>query len=375
MVTRAIEEKIISALSQKKAVAIMGARQVGKTTLTRILFGAERNVLYLNGDESDVRNILSAPTSARLRAIFGKADTVVIDEAQKIEEIGNVLKLITDTMPDIRLVATGSSAFDLAEKINESLSGRKREFKLYPFSFAELVGETDLLTETRLLGRRLVFGSYPEVITSAGEEKEVLKELVDSYLYKDILNFRGIAKPDKLDALLRTLAFQIGSQVSYSEIANLIRIDSKTVEKYIDILEKCYIIFRLPSFARNLRNELKFDKKIYFWDMGIRNSIIGNFTPVEMRDPKEVGHMWENYLVAERLKKLEYDRSFTAKYFWRTSGKKEIDFIEEKDGAISAYEFKWNPEEKVLYPKAFMQGYPDADFNVITPANVHEFLL
>lgn len=375
MIRRAIEDHILRALAQKKAVTIMGARQVGKSTLTQALFAEDEQVLYLNGDESDVRNILTNPTSTRLRAIFGKATTVVIDEAQKIEGIGIVLKLIADTMKDIRLVATGSSAFELAESINESLSGRKREFKLFPLSFAELTRDTDLLTETRLLGRRLVFGSYPEVITSPGDEKEVLKELVESYLYKDILNIRGIAKPERLDALLRTLAFQIGSQVSYNEIANLLRIDAKTVEKYIDILEKCYIIFRLPSFARNLRNELKFDKKVYFWDLGIRNAVIGNFTPVENRDPKEVGHMWENYLVSERMKKLAYDRSFASCFFWRTSGRKEIDFIEEQDGAISAYEFKWNSGDKAPCPKSFAEAYPEADYQVITPANVHEFLL
>lgn len=375
MIRRSIEENIRKALAGNKAVTIMGARQVGKSTLTEALFSGEDNVLFLDGDEADVRAILKDATSTRLRAIFGKATTVVIDEAQKIEDIGNVLKLVTDKMKDIRLVATGSSAFELAEEVNESLSGRKREFKLFPISFKELVEDTSLLEQTRLLSQRLLYGNYPEVVNSPGEERIVLKELVDSYLYKDILNIKGIAKQDKLESLLRALAFQIGSQVSYSEIASLIRIDSKTVEKYIDILEKCFIIFRLPSFARNLRNELKFDKKIYFWDMGIRNAIIGNFTPIELRDHREVGHMWENWLMAERMKKLEYDRSFASKYFWRTTAKKEIDLIEEEDGRITAFEFKWNSDESASCPKAFAEAYPDADFKVITPANIHEFLI
>ena len=375
MIKRAIEESIREALSKKKAVTLMGARQVGKSTLAESLFSRDDNVLYLNGDDADVRAMLQNATSTRLRAIFGKATTVVIDEAQKIEDVGNVLKLITDQMKDIRLVATGSSAFELAEDVNESLSGRKREFRLFPLSFGELVNETDLLTETRLLNQRLLFGSYPEVITSPGDEREVLKELTDSYLYKDILNIKGIAKHDKLEALLRALAFQIGSQVSYNEIANLIRLDSKTVEKYIDILEKCYVIFRLPSFARNLRNELKFDKKIYFWDMGVRNAVIGNFAPVERRDHREVGHMWENYLMAERMKKLEYERSFASRYFWRTTARKEIDLIEDLDGAITAYEFKWDSSETPACPKAFSAGYPDAGFKVINPSNYYEFLL
>ena len=375
MIHRSIEDNIRKALDGKKAVTIMGARQVGKSTLTEALFSGEENVLFLDGDEADVCAILKDATSTRLRAIFGKATTVVIDEAQKIDDIGNVLKLVTDKMKDIRLVATGSSAFELAEEVNESLSGRKREFKLFPLSFKELVDDSSLLEQTRLLPQRLLYGNYPEVVTSPGEERIVLKELMDSYLYKDVLNIKGIAKQDKLESLLRALAFQIGSQVSYNEIANLIRIDSKTVEKYIDILEKCYIIFRLPSFARNLRNELKFDKKIYFWDMGIRNAIIGNFAPIELRDHREVGHMWENWLVAERMKKLEYDRSFASRYFWRTTAKKEIDLIEEEDGKITAYEFKWNPEENVSCPKSFAVAYPGATFKTLTPSNVFEFLV
>ena len=375
MIRRRIEEPILKALSGKKAVTIMGARQVGKSTLIESLFSGEENVLFLNGDEADIRALLKDATSTRLRAIFGKATTVVIDEAQKIEDIGNVLKLIADQMKDIRLVATGSSAFELATDINESLSGRKREFKLFPLSFKELVDDTNLLDQMRLIPHRLLYGTYPEVVTSPGEERIVLKELVDSYLYKDVLNIKGIAKQDKLESLLRALAFQIGSQVSYSEIANLIRIDSKTVEKYIDILEKCYIIFRLPSFARNLRNELKFDKKVYFWDMGIRNAIIGNFAPLELRDQQEVGHMWENWLMAERMKKLEYDRSFAGKYFWRTTTKKEIDLIEEEDGEITAYEYKWNPSDAASCPKAFLAAYPQAKYKTVNPSNVDEFLL
>lgn len=375
MIRRSIEDNILKALAKKKAVTIMGARQVGKSTLTEALFSGKENVLFLDGDEADVRAIMRDITSTRLKAIFGKATTVIIDEAQKIENIGNILKLITDKMKDIRLVATGSSAFELAAEVNESLSGRKREFKLFPLSFGELVGDTYLLEQKRMIPQRLLYGCYPEVVTSPGEEKIILKELMNSYLYKDILNIKGIAKQDKLESLLRAIAFQIGSQISYNELANLIRIDSKTVEKYIDILEKCYIIFRLPSFARNLRNELKFDKKIYFWDMGIRNAVIGNFSPIEMRESNEVGHMWENWVMAERMKKLEYDGSFASKYFWRTTAKKEIDLIEEQDGQITAYEFKWNPDEKSTCPETFAKAYPEASFKTVTPSNVHEFLL
>ena len=223
MIRRSIEEKVKVALSKGKAVTIMGARQVGKSTLAESLFSGAENTLYLNGDEADIRALLKDASSSRLRAVFGKATTVVIDEAQKIEDVGNVLKLITDQMKDIRLVATGSSAFELAKDVNESLSGRKREFKLFPLSFGELVNDSNLLEQTRLLSQRLLYGSYPEVVTSPGEERIILKELLDSYLYKDILNIKGIAKQDKLELILRALAFQIGSQVSYTELANLIQ--------------------------------------------------------------------------------------------------------------------------------------------------------
>lgn len=375
MIKRSIENNIHKALAKGKVITIMGARQVGKSTLTESMFSGQENVLFLSGDETDVRAILKGATTANLRAIFGKATTVIIDEAQKIEDIGNILKLIADNIKDVRLVATGSSAFELAAEVNESLAGRKREFKLFPLSFRELVDASNLIDQKRLLPQRLLYGNYPEVVTSVGEERIVLKELVGSYLYKDILNIKGIAKQDKLESLLRALAFQIGSQVSYNEIANLIRIDSKTVEKYIDILEKCYIIFRLPSYSKNLRNELRFDKKIYFWDMGIRNAVIGNFSPIELRDPREIGHMWENWLMAERMKKLEYDCSFASKYFWRTTTKKEIDLIEEEDGQTTAYEFKWNPDETAVCPKAFLEAYPATKFEVINPINFHEFLL
>ncbi len=375
MIQRIVEDRILNALSKNKAVTIMGARQVGKSTLAKALFSGSGDVLFLDGDEPDIRAIMKEATSSKLRAIFGKATTVVIDEAQKIENIGNILKLITDNMSDIRLIATGSSAFELAKDVNESLTGRKREIKLFPLSFGELVADTNLIEQKRLIPHRLLYGCYPEVVTSQGDEKEVLKELVNSYLYKDILNLRDIAKQDKLETLLRAIAFQIGSQISYNELANLIHLDSKTVEKYIDILEKCYIVFRLPSYARNLRNELKFDKKIYFWDMGIRNAVIGNFTPVEIRDTNEVGHMWENWLMAERMKKLEYEASFASKYFWRTTAKKEIDLIEEENGKIQAFEFKWKETDKSICPKAFSEAYPEASFKTITPANFHEFLL
>ena len=299
---------------------------------------------------------------------------MVVDEAQRIEQIGLRLKLITDQMEGIQVIATGSSSFQLASEVSESLTGRKREFKMFPLSFAELVAHTSLLEELRMLPHRLVFGCYPEVICSPGSEKIVLSELSDSYLYKDILALDRVHRPDKLSRLLKALALQIGSQVSYNEIGNLIGIDAKTVERYIDLLEKSYVVFRLGSFSRNLRNELKTSRKVYFWDLGIRNAVIGNFAQLENRT--DVGMLWENYVIAERLKRNAYRDSFAGSWFWRTQQQKEIDYMEEEDGQMCAFEFKWNAHKaNVKCPQAFQTAYPQASFQVITPQNVETFLL
>lgn len=375
MITRLLEKDILNAVSAGKTAVVMGARQVGKTTLLENMFPDNGSTLRLNGDDDDVRAIFADMTSTRLKAIIGNANTVIIDEAQKIPDIGSRLKYITDQMKGVRLIATGSSSFELAGRVNESLTGRKRELNLYPLSFAEMVGHTDLISELRMIPHRMLFGYYPETVTSQGDEKTVLKELVNSYLYKDILAFDSIAKSDKLLSLVRALAFQIGSQVSYNELSGLVGIDAKTVEKYIDILEKSYIVYRLPSYAKNMRNEIKFSRKIYFSDMGIRNAVIGNFAPMEMRSTTEVGHIWENFIMTERRKKLSYDNSFTQSYFWRTQQNKEIDLIEESDGKLSAYEFKWNPDEKSKAPQKFMDAYPGAEYSTITPKNIEGFLL
>ena len=243
---------------------------------------------------------------AKMKVLIGNKNFLFVDEAQKIENVGNMLKIAAEKFKDVKIIVTGSSAFKLAEAVNESLTGRKREFRLYPFSFREMADETSVLEEFRMIDHRLIYGYYPEVVTSPGDEKEVLKELIDSYLYKDVMEKNNIAKPDKLVKLVQALAFQIGSTISATELAGLVGIDAKTVERYIEILEKSYIIFTLPSYAKNQRNELKFARKLYFWDMGIRNGVIGNMAPVSLRSPEELGHMWENFVVAERLKRNEY---------------------------------------------------------------------
>lgn len=298
--------------------------------------------------------------------------TIIIDEAQNILNIGLQLKRIKDSMPEIQIVATGSSSFDLANKINEPMTGRKLEMRMFPLSYGELVSHFGAFEEQRALEKRLLFGSYPEVVCTPGMERELLANLTSSYLYKDILTWEHIKKSERLTKLLQALALQIGSQVSYTEIGNLCGLDNKTVERYISLLEQAFIIFRLPSFARNLRNELKFSKKIYFYDLGIRNSLIGNFSPLDIRT--DAGALWENYLVSERIKACHYTGFYGKHYFWRNQQQAEIDLIEEIDGRLNAYEFKWKSGKKVNVPANFAKNYPDAHFNVITPENYGDFI-
>lgn len=374
MIARSLENNVLSLLGGKKAIIIMGARQVGKSTLLHQILGARQDALWMNGDDLDVQELFSHMASTRIRAILGNKRLLVIDEAQRIADIGLRLKLITDQVPDVQIIATGSSSFELASKVNEPLTGRKREFHMYPLTFSEMVQHTQFLDEVRMIPHRMVYGYYPEVVSHPGDERSILKELSDSYLYKDILSLDSINKPDKLIRLLKALALQIGSQVSYNEVGTLIGLDSKTVERYIDILEKSFIVFRLGTFSRNLRNELKISRKIYFWDLGIRNAIIGNLAHVENRT--DAGELWENFVIAERMKRNAYTNSFAQSYFWRTRQQHEIDYLEEENGKLQAYEFKWNTRKaNAKCPEAFKTAYPDANYKVITPENIEEFLL
>lgn len=344
MVTRILNTAIKKRFGSGKAILLMGARQVGKTTLLKTLFENADDALFLNGDESDVQTLFKNASSTKFKNIFGGKKYIVIDEAQRIKDIGLKLKLITDQIPDVQLIATGSSSFDIANQTNESLTGRKWEYHLYPLSFAEMAAHHGLLDEKRLLSQRLVYGYYPDVVNHPGDEKEILKQLTDSYLYKDIFVWDKIKKSDKLVKLLQALAYQVGSQVSYSEVGQICGLDTKTVEKYIVLLEQCFVIFRLGSFSRNLRNELKHSKKIYFYDTGVRNAIIADFSLAETR--RDIGALWENFLVAERQKYLAYNQLIRNIWFWRTVDQKEIDYLEEGDGAIQAFEFKWSPTAK-----------------------------
>jgi predicted AAA+ superfamily ATPase len=373
MIQRILEKIIQSKLGTGKAILLMGARQVGKTTLLNNLFKQNPGVLWMNGDEKDVQELFQISSSSRLKTFFAKKTIVIIDEAQRIRDIGLRMKLITDQIPEVQLIATGSSAFELANKVNEPLTGRKWEYKMYPLSFQEMVEHHGLLEEQRMLPHRLVFGYYPDVVNHVGDEKEILKQLTESYLYKDVLWLEQIKKPEGMIKLLQALAYQIGSQVSYNELSTTTGIDIKTIEKYITILEQTYVIFRLSSFSRNLRSELKKSRKIYFYDNGIRNSLISNLNPIEQRT--DAGALWENYLVSERMKFNEYHKRWPNSWFWRTKDQKEIDYIEEKDGVINTYEFKWNPSTKHKPPKLFLNTYPESSFQIIHPNNIEEFLL
>ena len=375
MIDRQIENSIKTTLSEKKAVVLLGPRQVGKSTLMNLIFSGDDSVRWFTGDDPADREALTDISLKRLKLILGDSRVVVIDEAQKISGIGDTMKLITDHLPEIQLIATGSSSFQLESSLGDSLAGRKREFQLFPISFSEMVSYTGLIEEERSIPERMIYGYYPEVVMNPGKEREILKELSDSYLYKDILSMEKIAKGEKLVRLVQALALQIGSQVSYHELARTVGIDDKTVEKYIDILEKCYIVFRLPSYAKNLRNELKFSRKVYFYDLGIRNAVLGNFTPLDLRAREEVGHMWENFMIAERRKCNEYSKRYVSSYFWRTEQQKEVDLIEVLDGSVSAFEFKWDPDKKIKTPPQFSTSYPEASFEAVSPRNAAEFLI
>ena len=373
MIKRILEKNIKKKLKTNKAILLFGARQTGKTTLLQKIFKNMPNVLFFQADETDVRVLFENASSNRLRTLFGKNKLIIIDEAQRIKNIGLTIKLITDQIKDVQVVATGSSSFELASKIQEPLTGRKWEYNLYPISFEEMVTKQGLLEEKRMIPHRLVYGSYPEVINNPGNEKEILKQLTDSYLYKDILMIDGIKKPNKLIKLLQALSLQLGSEVNYSELGKIVGMNNETVEKYIDLLEKSFIIFRLSALNRNLRNEIKKNKKIYFYDNGIANALTSQFQNIELR--KDIGALWENYVISERQKKIAYRNIWTNRFFWRTHSQKEIDYIEEKDNFFYAYEIKWNPKSKTKFSKTFTANYKNHKTKIIHYDNIEDFLL
>lgn len=371
MIDRTIIKTIQEEFFQKKAIVLLGARQVGKSTLLRSLLQNQTHVLWLDAENPDVSLIFENANATRLQSFFGNSKFVVIDEAQKIAAIGNKLKLITDHLPEIQVIATGSSAFELRNQLNEPLTGRKFEHKLFPLSFVEMKNEIGMLEEIRMLPHRMVFGYYPEVVTTKNGEEKILRLLSDSYLYKDILLFKGIRKPEKMHELLKALAWQIGSEVNYNELGKLIGLKSETVEEYIHLLEQSFVIYRLNSFHTNQRSEIKKGKKVYFNDLGIRNAIINDFSPFEIR--KDKGNLFENYIINELIKNSEYNERFEKFYFWRTQEQQEIDLIIEKNGQLKTFEIKWNSNTKVRLSKTFSNQYPNHTFSVINSTNFFEY--
>jgi len=373
MIARQLHSVIREKWFSGKTILLLGARQVGKTTLLKsLLENTPERIEWINGDNPQDRALLNQMNSDRAHKLFPKGTVVVIDEAQRLENSGLTLKIIHDACPGIQLIATGSSSFELSDKLNESMTGRKWTYKLYPVSVGELQEHIGYFQLEKNLETRLLYGSYPDVINRAGSEKEALLELTSDYLYKDVFALQTLRKPEKLEKLVQALAFQIGNQVSYRELAQITGLDKETVERYIWLLEEAFIVFRLPSFSRNLRNELKKSRKIYFYDLGIRNAVIQKFSPFGLRD--DIGQLWENFLIVERYKYLEYSRTFVDRYFWRTKQQQEIDYLEEADGVLHAFEFKWSAKKIKRLPKTFTTTYPEAKVTHITRENYIDFV-
>jgi uncharacterized protein len=374
MITRDIQKLIESNLADKRAIILLGSRQVGKSTLTQLLVDKFKTpIAWFNGDDTDIRTMFENPTSTKLKSVIGEFKTIVIDEAQRIKNIGLCVKLIVDNIKDVKVILTGSSAFELSNKINEPLTGRKWEFKIYPLSYNEMVQHTSKLEENRMLNHRLIYGYYPEIVTMPGKEKAILKELVDGLLYRDILTWENIQKPIQLEKLVQALAFQTAQIISYHELGQYCNLNAETVERYINLLEKSYILFRMPCYSRNLRNELKKSHKIFFYDNGIRNAIINQFNPIGLRN--DIGQLWENWFIAERIKfNNNNNENYANYYFWRTLAQQEVDLIEDNGNVLNAFECKWNTKKLGNITKAFSKSYPSAITNIVNPENYFEFL-
>lgn len=371
MILRTIQQSVESVFFKGKAIIILGPRQTGKTTLVQMIL-AQKEHLFLNADDSVVQRQLQEPDTFRIQQIIGNHTIVFIDEVQRLQQPGITMKLITDQFKQVQLIASGSSALEIRHQTNEPLTGRKWEYHLYPISWEELEKSLGFIEAEKQLPQRLIYGMYPDVINNPGNEHKVLQELTTSYLYKDILALTGIRKPELLERLLQALALQTGSEVSYNELAQLLQVDKATIMAYIDVLEKAFIIFRLRSLSRNHRNEIKNNRKIYFWDNGIRNMLIANLNNIDLRQDK--GALWENFLVAERMKLLQYHGIIANSYFWRTTQQQEIDYAEEKNGTIRGYEFKWKDDGRRKTPAGFLANY-GTTVNVISRENFRDFVM
>ncbi len=363
-------------LQANKVLIIFGPRQVGKTTLLKNFL--EQSSLKYRLDSGDNIRLQSLLGSQDFEKILGYAEgyeLLVIDEAQEIPNIGKALKILVDQIPQVRVIATGSSSFDLAQSVGEPLTGRKETLTLYPIAQLELLQQHNRMELQEKLEEFLIFGSYPRVLTASGKQEKIkiLTELVDSYLLKDILALENIKRSDTLLNLVRLLAFQVGQLVSHNELAVQLRIDIKTVGRYLDLLEKSFVLCSLGGFSSNLRNEITGKRKYYFLDLGIRNAVIAHFNPLDMRN--DVGQLWENFVFIERLKSQNYKGFYGRRYFWRTYQGQEIDFIEEIENNLVTFETKWSPTKKVAVPSAWKESYPQSSFTVITPENYLDYIV
>ena len=375
IIKREIEQNILEKLKKSnKIIVIYGARQVGKTTLVNEIIRKNNfKVLKINADERKYIDILSSQDLNKLKLLISDYELLFIDEAQRIENIGINLKILTDNCPDLKIIVTVSSSFELANKISEPLTGRTWTYYLYPISFSELRNSKTYFDLDSNLEERLIFGSYPEIfkISNLEMKKEYLFNITQSYLYKDILTISTVKNSNKLQQLLKLLSFQIGNQVSLTELGERLEMSKDTVSRYIDLLEKSFIVFRLKGFNRNLRKEITKMDKIYFWDLGVRNAVIGNLNYLKDRD--DLGAIWENFLLIERIKKIKYNNPFVNYYFWRIYTGGEIDLIEENESKLTAYEFKYS-KNKVLSPPSWRQAYSQSDFTVINKNNYLKFI-
>lgn len=372
MISRAIKNQLIESFEPGRVSVLFGARRTGKTVLMKEIMRdlVSKRILYLNGEDYDVSRILSSKSETVLKNIVSGYEYLFVDESQNIPEIGANLKLLVDTNPGINVFVTGSASFDLRNKIGEPLTGRSIFFNLYPFSVDEI--SDDYISTLRQLPAFLVFGMYPQVFNANTDKrkKQILENIRNGYLLKDILQLDNLKDSLFVMNLLRLIAFQIGNDVSYNELASNLRTTVKTIQRYLELFEKTYIIFRLNGFSRNLRKEITKSPRYYYWDNGIRNSIISSFNPLDLRD--DSGKLWENFCISERIKKGHYDQSFTSYYYWRTYDQQEIDLIEESDSTLKAFEFKWGDKE-VKPPMAFRENYTEAEFHTINRLNFYNF--
>ena len=373
MYTRTIQQVIEKNLFKGKVIVIYGARRVGKTTLAKQILSDHPEGKYINCELLQYKSALETTNSQLLNDFIGKTKLLILDEAQNIKDIGRVLKIIADTFTGVQVIATGSSSFELYNKLSEPLTGRSRFFHLYPLSIEELHQNLNFIELDAKLVNILRFGLYPEVFgQSESEAVEELQNISSTYLFKDVLQLENLKRADLVFKLLKVLALQLGNEISYNEIATLLGENVHTIKRYLEILEQAFIIFRLSSFSQNLRKELAKRNKIYFFDTGIRNANINNFSPFDTRN--DIGALWENFCIVERLKNDHSKRKFKNYYFWRTYNQKEIDLIEEYNGKLEAFEFKWQTQKKIKPPTEFTSAYPEAGFSVITRNTWLKFL-